>query len=255
MNLEAFTANYIANQNGGNQRLINVNGIITIPVVVHVLHCGENIGEGRNISDAQIQSQIDVLNEDFRRLNANSSNTPAAFLPVAADYGFEFRLACTDPNGVGTNGIVRKKIDKNHFEYLSSGNGSDENAMGIKISSSHGDDPWPTNRYLNIWVCDFSDGTLGYGTFPADFATSPNVDGVVINTTAMGRVGNVSAPFNGGRTATHEIGHWLNLRHIWGDANCGDDFVFDTPTQAAKMQAVQLFHTEHAAITQTETCL
>jgi Pregnancy-associated plasma protein-A/Secretion system C-terminal sorting domain len=233
MNFENFIATTIANQGGTSQRLINANGIITIPVVVHVLHDGENIGVGRNLSAAQIQSQIDVLNEDFRRLNPNRVNTPAGFLPVAADYGIEFRLACTDPNGLSTDGIIRKHSSTSNFEFTSTvGNPNlpDEGAMGIKVGES-GSLPWPTDRYLNIWVCCFGDGTLGYGTFPADFAIRPNFDGIVVHTTAMGRVGNISAQFNGGRTATHEVGHWLGLRHINGDANCGNDFVADTPPQ------------------------
>lgn len=232
IDLENFTANYVANQNNPNQRLINPNGIITIPVVVHVLHRGEAEGTGRNISLAQIQSQIDVLNEDFRRLNADRVNTPAAFAGVAADYGFEFRLACQDPNGNTTNGVVRRQTNKNSFTFiLNANNTTNENAMGIKMTNISGDDPWPTNSYLNIWVCDFSDGTLGYATFPADYAVNPSVDGVVIHYTAFGRTGNVVSPFHLGRTATHEIGHWLNLHHIWGDAVCGDDFVGDTPQQ------------------------
>lgn len=194
MDLETFTANYLSNQSNINQRLINQNGIITIPVVVHVLHRGEAVGSGRNISLAQIQSQIDVLNEDFRRLNADRVNTPAAFTGVASDYGFEFRLACQDPNGNPTNGIVRRQTNRNNFTYIAIPNTNglpDENAMGIKMTNIAGSDPWPTNTYLNIWVADFSDGTLGYATFPADFANNPNVDGVVIETTSMGRTGNV----------------------------------------------------------------
>jgi Pregnancy-associated plasma protein-A/Secretion system C-terminal sorting domain len=227
MDLENFTANVNA-----NQRLINLNGTITIPVVVHVLHRGEAVGTGRNISMAQIQSQIDVLNEDFRRLNATAANTPAAFTGVAADYGFEFRLACQDPNGNPTDGVIRRFTNVNSFAYVQTASGApNETAMGIKMSNISGSDPWPTNTYLNIWVADFNDGLLGYATFPADYATAPNVDGIVVETTAMGRTGNVAAPFNGGQTATHEVGHWLNLRHIWGDAVCGDDFVGDTPPQ------------------------
>ena len=241
--LENFIASSIANQGGVGQRLINANGIITIPVVVHVLHNGENIGEGRNLSAAQIQSQIDVLNEDFRRLNPNRVNTPAAFLPVASDYGFEFKLACTDPNGFSTDGIIRKNTNRTSYAVeIESANNDliDEVATGVKIGSS-GSEPWPTNRFLNIWVCCFSGGTLGCGTFPADFATRPNFDGVVIHTTAMGRVGNVEAPFNGGRTATHEIGHWLNLLHIWGNTNCGNDGVPDTPPQQTANRNCPIF--------------
>lgn len=232
MDLENFTANYIANQNNPNQRLIDPNGIIIIPVVVHVLHRGEAEGTGRNISLAQIQSQINVLNEDFRRLNADRVNTPAAFVPAASDYNIEFRLACQDPAGNPTNGVVRRLTNKNNFPLIETPNHTiDETAMGIKMTNISGDDPWLTDRYLNIWVCDLKNGVLGYATFPADYIAHPTWDGVVIATTAMGRVGNVTAPFDRGRTATHEIGHWLNLRHISGDAICGDDFVGDTPPQ------------------------
>lgn len=231
MNLQSFTTNYINNQSGASYRLADPNGIIIIPVVVHVLHRNEAVGTGLNISLAQIQSQIDVLNEDFRRLNANRTNTPPAFTGVASDYNFEFRLACQDPNGNASNGVTRRFTNRSGFTYTSSGNGPNENSIGIKMTNTDGEDPWPTDRYLNIWVGNFTDGTLGYATWPADFATNPNVDGVVISTTAMGRTGNVTAPYDGGRTATHEVGHWLNLRHIWGDATCGDDFVADTPVQ------------------------
>jgi len=229
--LETFTANFVSNQSNNAGRLINENGIITIPVVLHILHCGESEGNGRNISTGQIQSQIDVLNEDFRRLNANVSNTPSAFTTLAADYGFEFRLACQDPNGNPSNGIIRRQTNRTNFQYVqisATNTAPNENAIGIKMSNIAGSDPWPTDRYLNIWVADFNDGSLGYATFPADYATNPDVDGIVLNTTVTGRTGNVTAPFNGGQTATHEIGHWLNLRHIWGDVVCGNDFVGDT---------------------------
>ena len=136
MNLENFVATTIANQGGVGQRLINANGIITIPVVVHVIHNGENLGVGKNLSAAQIQSQIDVVNEDFRRLNPNIINTPAGLLPIASDYGFEFKLACTDPNGFSTDGIIRKYSSKSNFKFLF-GNGSanlqDEVTIGIKV--------------------------------------------------------------------------------------------------------------------------
>jgi hypothetical protein len=147
--LEQFTSNYIASLNNGNPnaRLINQNSVIIIPVVVHVLHNGEPIGVGNNISDAQIQSQIEVLNEDFRRLNADRVNTPNAFTGVAADPTIEFRLACTDPNGNGTNGIHRVQTNVNAFTYQTNTNGSvNEQATGIKFTAQGGSDPWPTNR-------------------------------------------------------------------------------------------------------------
>lgn len=170
--------------------------------------------------------------KNFRRLNADRINTPAAFVPVAADFGFEFKLACQDPSGNPTNGIVRKMTSKTNFSFSSTSNLADENALGIKTGGITGDLPWPTEKYLNIWVVDFSGSILGYGTFPSDYPARPQFDGIVIKNTAFGRIGNVTSPFNKGRTASHEVGHWLSLRHIWGDAACGNDFVADTPLQS-----------------------
>lgn len=220
-----------------NERLLkgkneNIPAVIRIPVVVHVLHNGESIGTGQNISMIQIESQIEVLNEDFRRQNANASNTPSSFIPVAADPEFEFFLACIDPDGNPTNGIVRQHGQSNYIVVLDSNGEIDEFATGIKLGSN-GSPAWPTDKYLNIWVCDLAN-ILGYAQFPDQFYAKPNTDGIVVTTTAFGRTGNVSAPYHLGRTATHEIGHWLNLQHIWGDYDgCGGqgDFVNDTPDQ------------------------
>lgn len=235
--LETFTSNYIANQNQTNERLINSNGLIVIPVVVHVLHYGETEGSGYNVSMATIQSQIDVLNEDFRRLNADAVNTPTIFQSRASDFGIEFRLACIDPNGNPTDGVVRKQTSISPFIPSNRPDGSyDDAAIGVK-TAQNGSLPWATNRYLNIWVCNLKDAA-GYGTFPADYSFYPQFDGIVIKKEAFGRVGGATGSARG-RTATHEIGHWLNLRHIWGDKrgpefnnDCTvDDFVGDTPQQ------------------------
>jgi len=201
---------------------------------VHVLHRGEAIGVGRNISDAQVLSQIDVLNEDFRRLNEDRINTPAVFQPVADDPNFEFRLACIDPNGNPTSGITRTFAGVNQFDPLGNINldlSINEQVTGIKFTNVGGIDAWPTDRYLNIWVCDMSGGIFGYGQFPDEYPVKPNTDGVVVLFNAFGRVGNLLPALDQGRVCVHEIGHWLNLRHIWGDAVCGNDFVDDTPTQ------------------------
>ncbi|MBX2965135.1 MAG: T9SS type A sorting domain-containing protein [Cyclobacteriaceae bacterium] len=210
--------------------------VVTIPVVVHVLHTGQAVGTGLNISMAQIQSQIDVLNEDFRRLNADATNTPAEFQGVAADSEIEFVLACVDPNGNPTNGIVRVHTTTNTFFRVPDStdpNLTDEAATGIKFAPT-GSPAWSSDRYLNIWVCNLGGGLLGYAQFPDMMATQPETDGIVVLTTAFGKTGNVSAPFDKGRTATHEIGHWLNLFHVFGEGGCGnDDFVADTPTQNA----------------------
>jgi hypothetical protein len=239
LQLEQFTANYKKTLKNGpaiDGRLINPNSTIIIPVVVHVLHNGEVVGVGNNISDAQVQSQIDVLNEDFRRLNADRINTPAAFAGVAADPNIEFRLACIDPNGNVTNGIHRVQTGVTAFTFQTINGKPDEQAIGIKFAAQGGTNAWPTDRFLNIWVCNiapFGDGSqlTGYAQFPSDFTTKPNTDGVVVLNRAFGRVGNVIFPVDEGRTATHEVGHWLNLFHIWGDATCGNDQCDDTPQQ------------------------
>jgi hypothetical protein len=184
----------------------------------------------QNISDAQINAQIQVLNEDFRRLNADRVNTPTAFASVAGDANIEFRLAKVDPDGHPTSGITRRSTSISGFSRF---------AENVKFTSTGGRDAWNTQRYLNIWVCNFSDADiLGYSSSPDEFTTSPNVDGVVISYKYFGVGGHTVSPFNKGRTTTHEVGHWLNLKHIWGDApNCIDtDFVDDTPNQYTKSE-------------------
>ncbi len=233
MQIEQRVANYV------NARQMNpmLNGtVITIPVVVHVLHTGQSVGTGLNISSVQVQSQIDVLNRDFRRLNADAANTPVDFQGVAADVEFQFVLACIDPDGNPTNGIVRVATTNSSFTITdTNGNNrydlAEEQSAGIKFAPT-GSPAWPPDRYLNIWVCKLANGLLGYAQFPDIVTTQPQTDGVVINTTSFGDTGNVSAPYDKGRTTTHEIGHWMGLRHIWGDAPCGNDFVADTPTQS-----------------------
>lgn len=187
--------------------------VITIPVVVHVVYNTN----AENVSAAQIQSQIDVLNEDFRRLNADASNTPSIFAGVASDVEIEFCLASVDPDGNSTDGITRTPTSKRSFRT------NDD----VKKDNKGGKSPWPAGDYMNMWVCDISSGILGYAQFPGGPAAT---DGIVVDYLYFGTIGTATAPFNLGRTATHEVGHWLNLRHIWGDGGCGvDDFVGDTP--------------------------
>jgi hypothetical protein len=195
-------------------------GITVIPVVVHIVYNSSR--PEQNISEAQIRSQIDVLNRDFRKTNSDISLIPAPFQSLAADARIEFVLANTDPNGNPTNGITRTVTTATGFD-------ADDK---VKSAATGGVDAWPTDRYLNIWVCQLVGGLLGYAQFPGGPAAT---DGVVITHTGFGTTGTAAAPFNLGRTATHEIGHWLNLRHIWGDDGngCnGSDFVADTPNQA-----------------------
>ncbi|MCC7125639.1 MAG: zinc metalloprotease [Acidobacteria bacterium] len=193
------------------------SGCTKIPVVVHVVYKTA----AQNISDAQIKSQIDVLNADFRKKNADVSSVPGPFSPLADDARITFELAKTSPSGGATTGITRTSTTVNGF--------SDDDA--VKHASSGGADAWAADKYLNIWVCQLAGGLLGYAQFPGGPA---DTDGVVILHSAFGTTGTAAAPFNLGRTTTHEIGHWLNLRHIWGDdgTGCaGSDFVADTPNQ------------------------
>jgi hypothetical protein len=209
--------------------MIGRTGCTRIPVVVHVVYKTS----AQNISDAQIQSQIAVLNDDFRHKNADVSTVPGPFVPFAADARIEFKLATTDPAGNPTNGITRTSTATNAF--------SDDDA--VKSSATGGANPWPSDKYLNIWACQLAGGLLGYAQFPGGPAAT---DGVVIRNTAFGTSGTAAAPFNLGRTATHEIGHWVNLRHIWGDdgTGCsGSDFVADTPNQGGPNYGAPSFPT------------
>ncbi|WP_196452139.1 zinc metalloprotease [Planomonospora sp. ID82291] len=195
-------------------------GVVTIPVVVHVVH--NPAVPAQNIPDDQIRSQIEVLNRDFRAANPDRDKVPEVWRPLVADAGIEFRMASLDPDGEPTDGIVRVPTDRTSF-------GFDD---AVKASATGGADPWPTDQYLNIWVCQLGGGLLGYAQFPGG---PPQTDGVVILHSAFGTTGTAAPPFDGGRTATHEIGHWLDLYHIWGDddgACSSDDKVADTPNQA-----------------------
>lgn len=210
---------------------------ITIPVVVHIIHNRSNGAIGGlnnpNITDAQILSQIDVLNKDYQRKNADTINTPAIYKSIAANTKIKFCLANTDPNGKATTGINRVYNSKAYYLF------SDENYLK---SLSY----WPSNQYLNIWVCDLrgnspTQALLGYaqapggpilGLAPTDGAAE--TDGVVIYYKVFGNTGDLLFPFNLGRTTSHEVGHWLGLSHIWGNFNSGDcsltDYCNDTPT-------------------------
>ncbi len=194
------------------------NTVYTIPVVVHVVYYTSQ----QNISDAQIQSQIDVLNEDFGRTNADASNTPMPFLTFASSTNFQFCLAQRDPNGDPTNGIERRQTNVQVFQP--------DNA--VKFYNSGGLNAWDVNKYLNIWVCDLGGEILGFAESPSSIHS--NNFGVVIQYDAFGRTGVVVPPYHRGRTCTHEISHSFNLDHIWGDEDlcAGSDNVTDTPNQA-----------------------
>ena len=188
--------------------------IINIPVVVHIIYNGN----AQNITDAQIRSQIDILNNDFRRHNADSINTPSHFKPLAADCRINFTLASVNEQGLPTTGIIRKPTNVTGFSM-------DDD---IKFTATGGDDAWDSDKYLNIWVAGMSAGIVGYSSAPG---SDKKKDGVVIRFNAFGNTGAATAPYHKGRTAVHEVGHWLGLVHIWGDQNCGDDMIDDTPVQ------------------------
>lgn len=200
------------------------NEVIIIPVVVHVVYNNET----QNISEQQILSQIKSLNDDFRRRNADAVNTPDIFKSVAADTRIEFCLAKVDPNGRVTTGINRKYTKTKQFLA------DDE----VKFTSKGGSDAWDATKYLNIWVCNLFGRTLGYAVLPGGPLER---DGVVMKYNVFGTQGTVYAPYNKGRTATHEIGHWLGLQHLWGSGVCGDDGIYDTPPQQASNSGCSTF--------------
>jgi hypothetical protein len=179
-----------------------VNGKIVIPVVVNVLYRTA----AENISDAQIQSQIDVLNNDYNATNPDFNSVPSEFAGVAANVGISFELVR----------IIRKATNKTSWGTRDV----------MKNAKRGGIDPTSPATTLNMWACTIGGGILGYAQFPGG---SSATDGVVIDSNYFGVSGAASYPYNLGRTGSHEVGHWMNLRHIWGDASCGNDLVSDTP--------------------------
>lgn len=205
-------------------------GVITIPVVVHVIHSGQAVGTAPNIADGQVESQITVMNQDFRRMAGTPGFNNSA---VGADTMIQFALAKVDPNGNPTNGIDRQNLCQPSWST------ADINAT-VKPTTI-----WDPTQYMNMWSVQFSDGSLlGYAQFPNASGLqglnasggAANTDGVVANYSYFGSrtlfptglYGDTT--YDKGRTMTHEVGHFLGLRHIWGDSNCGTDYCADTPT-------------------------
>jgi hypothetical protein len=192
--------------------------IVTIKTVVHVVYRTD----AQNVSDAQIRSQITALNKDFRAKNPDRAQTPAPWKGLVADTRIEFKLVK----------VTRTKTNKTGFSF-------DD---GVKKASTGGIAPLNPKTHMNMWVCPLTGGLLGYAQFPGG---PQSTDGVVINVEAFGTIGTAQSPFNKGRTATHEVGHYLNLRHIWGDTpDCsGSDMVADTPNCAGPNTGMPAFPT------------
>ncbi|MDP2387256.1 MAG: M43 family zinc metalloprotease [Bacteroidota bacterium] len=219
---ELIVQNWIA---ANKSSLKTMGGIITIPVVFHVVYKNAT----QNIADSNIFRQLTELNECYRKQNSNFSQTRPVFDSIGADVQIEFCLAQFDPNGNPTQGITRTSAPSSAaFDPLF-------NMDKVKSSATDGVDPWPTDQYLNIWVCDMSffgvPFVLGYATFPG---SDPALDGVVIQYDFIGHQNNGTSN-NLGKTTVHEVGHWLGMRHIWGDGQqssplCDStDYVDDTP--------------------------
>jgi len=206
--IETFARQQINTSN----RLDGAGTIIKIPVVVHILYHLPS----EKITDAQVQSQLTALNKCFRRQNADSNNTPARFKALAADCEIEFQLAISDPKKKYTSGIIRKYTPILRWE-------SDDK---MKFAAAMGDDAWDPKSYLNIWVCNLEQ-VAGYSSV---MGGPENLDGIVLGFQAFGT--NNSSEYNMGKTGVHEVGHWLGLKHLWGDTDCGDDGIADTPKQA-----------------------
>ncbi len=207
---------WIAGQAGAR----GASSVITIPVVVHVLyHTSEE-----NISDAQIQSQMDVLNDDFSKLNLDIVLIPAIWKSLAGTTQIQFCLASLTTDSMSTTGIERRYTSKESWDVSA--------IDSMKKTMYGGLDSWNRNDYLNIWIANMTGGLLGITQMPGGPAAS---DGMCILYNAFGRIGNLYPHYDKGKTATHEAGHWLGLYHIWGDDNgscTGTDYMNDTPNQA-----------------------
>ncbi len=230
--VEQAANNWLAN----NKSKLYTTGkktVATIPVVFHVVY-SPSIPD-QNVPDSIIYSQLRVMNEDYRRTNPDTVNTRPEFDSLATDVQIEFCLANVDPNGNFTTGINRVSTSTTNFAFSPFNN-------AVKKTASGGVDPWTVTDYLNIWVCDMyfngSPFVLGYAQFPGD---DPTTDGLVLTYQHTGyRPWDSNAsPANLGRTASHEIGHYFGLRHIWGDGDCDStDYVTDTPKAAAASQQI-----------------
>lgn len=226
---------YTANLASGKTQMVNY----TIPVIVHIVHFGEAVGTFPNIDSNQVKSQLDVLNNDFAGAGLNVGTVPFAFANLVANTGIKFCRAKNNPQGGALiePGIHRVDADGSLWPNPATYTGSIQYYINTFVKPSTA---WDPVRYLNIWISDRPTGeTLnGFATYPAGTSLTGipsgslggiNSDGIWVWTKAFGTLGTIQAPFDEGRTATHELGHWLGLRHTWGDGNCMTDYCNDTP--------------------------
>ena len=264
---QQLIANFKAEQKNNS-----VQANYTIPVVIHIIHGGQAVGTYPNISDAQANSQITVLNNDFAGIGQNYTNYPAsaftayataAGLPAAnkdangrpkiSNFNINFCLATIDKNG---NAMTVAGIDRVNYNSIStptsatypsknpaaSNYATPTTFMDFMNNYIKPATIWDPTKYMNIWVTDVNAGAglLGFATFPAGSGLvgisgtgTSTTDGLWCWGKSFGTTGTLQAPYNRGRTSTHEIGHWLGLRHIWGDGTCATDYCLDTPPASA----------------------
>ena len=237
---ETWVQSLTSSPGSGKYGSATISSVFNIPVIVHIIHNNEPVNSvsatnGNNLNAAQVIDQINILNKDFNGTNADTTLIPSVFKPLLGKFQVNFCLAVVNPTG----GVLAEPgIDR--VNRIAKGWSSLPYSQNYINATVKPNSIWDPNRYLNIWVAPLSNGLLGYATFPnpgpsgllgltGTFGSS-TTDGVVILNSSFGSIGTAqSGVYNKGRTATHEIGHWIGLRHIWGDANCGNDFCTDTP--------------------------